>query len=106
MFSPGQRAELADDGHELEQAPPPTRPLLALVEFHHGLVRELEGLDQLTGRLQRAHPRREMNEWRQRLDRKGNPTTELIALPVKDPFHLPRAVILILQLLGSSTSSR
>lgn len=38
-------------------------------------------------------------EWRQRLDREGNPITELIALPVKDPFHLPRAVILIMQLL-------
>ena len=51
-----------------------------------------------------AHfPMSECGEWRQRLDRKGNPTTELIALPVKDPFHLPRAVILILQLLGSNT---
>ena len=38
-------------------------------------------------------------EWRQRLDRQGNPVTEVVALPVKDPFHLPRAVILILQLL-------
>jgi N-acylglucosamine 2-epimerase len=38
-------------------------------------------------------------EWRQRLDRSGNPITELIALPVKDPFHLPRAAILIVELL-------
>ncbi|HUQ95355.1 MAG TPA: AGE family epimerase/isomerase [Bryobacteraceae bacterium] len=37
-------------------------------------------------------------EWRQRLDRTGKPITDLIALPVKDPFHLPRAVILILGL--------
>ena len=43
-------------------------------------------------------------EWRQRLDRQGNPVTEVIALPVKDPFHLPRAVILILQLLGQRPS--
>lgn len=42
----------------------------------------------------------EVGEWRQRLDRRGQPTSDLIALPVKDPFHLPRAVILILQLLG------
>jgi N-acylglucosamine 2-epimerase len=41
-----------------------------------------------------------IGEWRQRLDRHGNPVTDLIALPVKDPFHLPRAVILILQLLN------
>jgi len=39
-------------------------------------------------------------EWRQRLNRAGKPIEDLIALPVKDPFHLPRAVILILQLLG------
>ena len=37
----------------------------------------------------------ETGEWRQRLDRQGRPITELIALPVKDPFHLPRAAMLI-----------
>ena len=42
----------------------------------------------------------ETGEWRQRLDRAGNPVTETIALPVKDPFHLPRAAILIAQLLA------
>jgi N-acylglucosamine 2-epimerase len=35
-----------------------------------------------------------VGEWRQRLDRAGQPVTELIALPVKDPFHLPRAALL------------
>jgi N-acylglucosamine 2-epimerase len=39
-------------------------------------------------------------EWRQRLDRQGKPSSEVVALPVKDPFHLPRAAILILQLLA------
>ncbi|HVT92993.1 MAG TPA: AGE family epimerase/isomerase [Bryobacteraceae bacterium] len=47
-----------------------------------------------------AHfPMEETGEWWQRLDRRGNRSTELVALPVKDPFHLPRAVILILRLL-------
>jgi N-acylglucosamine 2-epimerase len=41
----------------------------------------------------------ETGEWRQRLDRKGTPMTKVIALPVKDPFHLPRALILSLELL-------
>ena len=41
----------------------------------------------------------EVGEWRQRLDRAGNPVLETIALPVKDPFHLPRAAILICELL-------
>ncbi len=44
-------------------------------------------------------PMPEVGEWRQRLTREGKPTTEVIALPVKDPFHLPRAAILIMQLL-------
>lgn len=39
-----------------------------------------------------------MGEWRQRLDREGRPVTEVVALPVKDPFHLPRAIILMLAL--------
>jgi len=41
----------------------------------------------------------ETGEWTQRLTREGHPTAEVVALPVKDPFHLPRAAILILQLL-------
>ncbi len=40
-----------------------------------------------------------VGEWRQRLTREGQPTDEVIALPVKDPFHLPRTAMLILQLL-------
>ncbi len=38
-------------------------------------------------------------EWRQRLDRRGDPIQTVVALPVKDPFHLPRAAILAVQLL-------
>ena len=41
----------------------------------------------------------ETGEWRQRCDRAGNPMDEFIALPVKDPFHLPRAATLIVELL-------
>jgi N-acylglucosamine 2-epimerase len=40
-----------------------------------------------------------IGEWYQRLTREGKPTQEIIALPVKDPFHLPRAAILITQLM-------
>jgi N-acylglucosamine 2-epimerase len=39
------------------------------------------------------YPVIEHGEWRQRLDRAGRPMAELIALPVKDPFHLPRGLI-------------
>jgi N-acylglucosamine 2-epimerase len=39
-------------------------------------------------------------EWRQRLDRAGKPMKTVVALPVKDPFHLPRALILSLEMLN------
>jgi N-acylglucosamine 2-epimerase len=45
-------------------------------------------------------------EWRQRLTREGRPTTEVIGLPVKDPFHLPRAAILITQLCPAKSQER
>lgn len=38
-------------------------------------------------------------DWLQRLTREGKPTTEVIALPVKDPFHLPRGAMLIMRLM-------
>jgi N-acylglucosamine 2-epimerase len=41
-----------------------------------------------------AHfPDREHGEWTQRLDRQGRRINTVVALPVKDPFHLPRALI-------------
>ena len=49
-----------------------------------------------------AHlPDTEHGEWFQRLDRQGRPLEEGIALPVKDPFHLPRAVIYLIDVLDS-----
>lgn len=38
-------------------------------------------------------------EWRQKLDRHFKPMAETIALPVKDPFHLPRSLMLQIELL-------
>lgn len=50
----------------------------------------------------------EHGEWRQRLNRQGEPVTDVVALPVKDPFHLARALILMIELLrgiGPNASS-
>lgn len=41
----------------------------------------------------------EHGEWRQKLNRDLTPFTGTIALPVKDPFHLPRSLILQIELL-------
>jgi len=54
-----------------------------------------------------AHfPDREHGEWRQRLDRRGQPTDRVVALPVKDPFHLPRALIYAMESAERLASSR
>lgn len=45
------------------------------------------------------YPDPEHGEWRQRLDRAGRPIEEVVALPVKDPFHLPRALIYLIGVL-------
>lgn len=39
-------------------------------------------------------------EWMQKLSRDGRPFTDVVALPVKDPFHLPRALIMACEVLG------
>ena len=48
-----------------------------------------------------AHfPVEEHGEWTNRLDRTGTQkVTEVIALPVKDPFHLPRGLIIAIETL-------
>ncbi len=45
------------------------------------------------------YPVAEHGEWTQRLDRYGTKFSETVALPVKDPFHLPRALIYSIQSL-------
>ncbi len=39
------------------------------------------------------YPVPKYGEWTQKLDRRGRKFTQTVALPVKDPFHLPRALI-------------
>jgi N-acylglucosamine 2-epimerase len=45
----------------------------------------------------------ENGEWRQKLNRTFEPLHDTVALPVKDPFHLPRSLILQLELLGGKS---
>ncbi len=45
----------------------------------------------------------ENGEWRQKLNRDGTPITDIVALPVKDPFHLPRSLILQIEALEASS---
>jgi len=50
-------------------------------------------------------PMPEGGEWYQRLTRQGRPSDDVVALPVKDPFHLPRAAMLMLELAREIAST-
>jgi N-acylglucosamine 2-epimerase len=80
---------------------PHTEALYALLLAHHLTCAKwcAEWYDRVHAWSFSHFPMPEAGEWRQRLTREGKPTTEVIALPVKDPFHLPRVAILIMQLL-------
>ena len=52
-----------------------------------------------------AFPNREYGDWHQNLDRRGSPVATVVrSLPVKDPFHLPRALIYSVKLLKQMTA--
>jgi len=46
------------------------------------------------------NPDKAIGEWIQILDREGRPMDKVVALPVKDPFHIARDFLLICRLLG------
>lgn len=80
---------------------PHTETLYALL-----LAYEVSGEDWCLDWYERVHnyafshyPVPHYGEWTQKLDRQGRKFTETVALPVKDPFHLPRALIYCIQLL-------
>lgn len=47
-----------------------------------------------------VNPDKKIGEWIQILDRRGRPMDKVVALPVKDPFHIMRDVINIIELLA------
>lgn len=46
------------------------------------------------------NPNKDVGEWIQILDRQGRPMEKVVALPVKDPFHILRNVLLLIELLS------
>ncbi|WP_309119958.1 AGE family epimerase/isomerase [Paenibacillus sp.] len=45
------------------------------------------------------HPNPSIGEWVQIRDRKGNPVDAVVALPVKDPYHIMRNLLLLIEVL-------
>lgn len=52
------------------------------------------------------NPDPEIREWIQILKRDGTPQDKVVALPVKDPFHIIRNLILLIELLYSHTARK
>ena len=52
------------------------------------------------------YPVKEHGEWTQKLDRQGRVLDVVIALPVKDPFHLPRVLIYLTQALDRIAATK
>ena len=80
---------------------PQTEALYALL-----LAYEQSGKEWALAWFSRAHdyafshyPVAVYGEWTQKLDRRGQKFTQTVALPVKDPFHLPRSLIYCTRIL-------
>jgi len=52
------------------------------------------------------HPDSEVGEWIQVRDRLGAPLSKVVALPVKDPFHIARALMLSVELCAGGVAAR
>ncbi len=52
------------------------------------------------------NPDREVGEWIQILDRCNKPMNKVVALPVKDPYHIMRDVMLIIELLSGQNQKQ
>jgi len=52
------------------------------------------------------NPDKKIGEWIQILDRKGNPEDKVVALPVKDPYHITRAFMHLIKSLERIIESK
>lgn len=95
------REEVAWDHAEKKLWWPHTEALYATLLAHHvgGESWALEWHHRIREWTYGHFPVAEHGEWTQKLDRLGNVLTEDLVLPVKDPFHLPRALLYLYKLL-------
>ena len=52
------------------------------------------------------HPDPAVGEWIQIRDRRGEPLDQVVGLPVKDPYHLMRNLMVLVELLQGGTAAR
>jgi N-acylglucosamine 2-epimerase len=75
---------------------PHTEALYALLDAHFHQPEKwcLEWYDKVLGHCLKHYCDFDHGEWRQKLNRDQTPFHGVVAFPVKDPFHLPRSLIL------------
>ncbi|MCC5835492.1 MAG: AGE family epimerase/isomerase, partial [Opitutales bacterium] len=75
---------------------PQTEALYALLLVHRqtGESPFADAYNQTLSYCLNHYPVPNHGEWLQKLNRQGQPIREVVALPVKDPFHLPRSLML------------
>ena len=101
------REDIAWDYADAKLWWPHTEALVAtlLAHEHTGQDWALDWHERIRQYCLAHYPVADHGEWRQRLTRDGQPLTDVVALPVKDPFHLPRALIYCVEALERLTAS-
>ncbi|SEQ94009.1 N-acylglucosamine 2-epimerase [Faunimonas pinastri] len=86
---------------------PHAEALYTMLLLHLETGREDVGAwyDRLSRYISATFPGRPGEEWIQIRDRQGAPLTRTVALPVKDPFHIARSLLLILERLPPQPAS-
>ena len=74
---------------------------LALLHLETGRADLAAWHDRLAAYTYRVFPAGPGGEWVQIRDRAGAPLDKTVALPVKDPFHIARALLLTIERLAS-----
>lgn len=97
----GGAREVGWNHHDAKIWWPHTEALYALLlAYEHTRDREfLDWYAKMHDYSFRHFPVADHGEWTQNLGRDGKPIRDTVCLPVKDPFHLPRALICCLEVL-------
>jgi N-acylglucosamine 2-epimerase len=76
---------------------------LLLLGLRTGRADLMEAHDRMHAYVMRTFPGGPGREWIQIRDRAGHPLEATVALPVKDPFHIARALLMLVELLAEET---
>jgi N-acylglucosamine 2-epimerase len=95
------RSDVCWDHHDTKLWWPQTESLYAtLLAYEHCQEKWCMDWHQRIKEWSFTHfPNRNYGEWHQKLTREGKEITDTLVLPVKDPFHLPRALIYCIEVL-------